>query len=138
MAIPSTVSPGPVIPKCQKYWSKSSFNKNPLNDLKVKKYIQRFFFRVTAITATLFLGAYRAMAQSSAGIDQATAEVSSYVDPVSNLIIAIGAVVGLIGGVRVYIKWQSGDQDTQKAIMGWFGACLFLILVGVVIKAFFV
>jgi hypothetical protein len=44
----------------------------------------------------------------------------------------------LIGGVRVYIKWQSGDQDTQKAIMGWFGACLFLILVGVVIKAFFV
>ena len=48
------------------------------------------------------------------------------------------AVVGLIGGVRVYIKWQSGDQDTQKAIMGWFGACLFLILVGVVIKAFFV
>ena len=55
-----------------------------------------------------------------------------------DLIIAIGAVVGLIGGVRVYIKWQSGDQDTQKAIMGWFGACLFLILVGVVIKAFFV
>ena len=46
-------------------------------------------------------------------------------------------LVGLIGGVRVYIKWQSGDQDTQKAIMGWFGACLFLILVGVVIKAFF-
>jgi len=41
------------------------------------------------------------MAQSAAGIDQATAEVSSYVDPISNLIIAIGAVVGLIGGVRV-------------------------------------
>ena len=77
------------------------------------------------------------MAQSSAGIDQATSEITSYVDPVSNLIIAIGAVVGLIGGIRVYIKWQSGDQDTQKSIMGWFGACLFLILVGVVIRAFF-
>ncbi len=77
------------------------------------------------------------MAQSAAGIDQATSEITSYVDPVSNLVIAIGAVVGLIGGVRVYIKWQSGDQDTQKAIMGWFGACLFLILVGVVIRAFF-
>ena len=77
------------------------------------------------------------IAQSSAGIDQATAEVTSYIDPISNLIIAIGAVVGLIGGVRVYIKWQSGDQDTQKALMGWFGACLFLVLVGVVIKAFF-
>jgi len=76
-------------------------------------------------------------AQSAAGIDQATSEVKSYIDPISNLIIAIGAVVGLIGGVRVYIKWQSGDQDTQKALMGWFGACLFLVLVGVVIKAFF-
>lgn len=80
--------------------------------------------------ATLF-------AQSAQGIDQATSEVQSYVDPIANLIIAIGAVVGLIGGIRVYIKWQSGDQDTQKALMGWFGACLFLILVGVVIRAFF-
>ena len=103
----------------------------------MKKHIQRFFLKVSAFAATLLLGVFQGMAQSSAGIDQATAEVSSYVDPVSNLIIAIGAVVGLIGGVRVYIKWQSGDQDTQKAIMGWFGACLFLILVGVVIKSFF-
>jgi phage-related minor tail protein len=103
----------------------------------MKKRIKRFFQKGSAIIATLVLSATQIMAQSSAGIDQATAEVSSYVDPVSNLIIAIGAVVGLIGGVRVYIKWQSGDQDTQKAIMGWFGACLFLILVGVVIKSFF-
>ena len=79
----------------------------------------------------------RVTAQNAAGIDQATTEVKSYIDPVSNLIIAIGAVVGLIGGIRVYIKWQSGDQDTQKSLMGWFGACLFLVLVGVVIKAFF-
>ncbi len=103
----------------------------------MKTKVQRFFFKAAANAALIFLWVSRALAQSSAGIDQATAEVSSYVDPVSNLIIAIGAVVGLIGGVRVYIKWQSGDQDTQKAIMGWFGACLFLILVGVVIKAFF-
>ena len=103
----------------------------------MKKHIQRFFLKVSATAAILLLAIPQIMAQSAAGIDQATAEVSSYVDPVSNLIIAIGAVVGLIGGVRVYIKWQSGDQDTQKAIMGWFGACLFLILVGVVIKAFF-
>lgn len=103
----------------------------------MRKKLQRIFQKSIAATAILVFSAIRIMAQSSSGIDQATAEVSSYVDPVSNLIIAIGAVVGLIGGVRVYIKWQSGDQDTQKAIMGWFGACLFLILVGVVIKAFF-
>ena len=103
----------------------------------MKKFFVRSFEKMSLLTGILMLSATELLAQSSAGIDQATAEVSSYVDPVSNLIIAIGAVVGLIGGVRVYIKWQSGDQDTQKAIMGWFGACLFLILVGVVIKAFF-
>ena len=103
----------------------------------MKKTRKRLVKTTSLAFALILLSFYNLIAQSSAGIDQATAEVSSYVDPVSNLIIAIGAVVGLIGGVRVYIKWQSGDQDTQKAIMGWFGACLFLILVGVVIKAFF-
>ena len=103
----------------------------------MKKKIQKVYQRGLALAALTILGVYNSLAQSSAGIDQATAEVNSYVDPVANLIIAIGAVVGLIGGVRVYIKWQSGDQDTQKAIMGWFGACLFLILVGVVIRSFF-
>lgn len=103
----------------------------------MKKFFVKSFEKMSLLAGILMISATELLAQSSAGIDQATAEVSSYVDPVSNLIIAIGAVVGLIGGVRVYIKWQSGDQDTQKAIMGWFGACLFLILVGVVIKAFF-
>jgi hypothetical protein len=103
----------------------------------MRETIQKVYQRGLAFVALFFLGVYNSLAQSSAGIDQATAEVNSYVDPVANLIIAIGAVVGLIGGVRVYIKWQSGDQDTQKAIMGWFGACLFLILVGVVIRSFF-
>ncbi|PXY01839.1 conjugal transfer protein [Marinifilum breve] len=103
----------------------------------MKQINRKFFQRLGALMFLAYLSVSYALAQSSSGIDQATTEINSYVDPVSNLIIAIGAVVGLIGGVRVYIKWQSGDQDTQKAIMGWFGACLFLILVGVVIKAFF-
>ncbi len=102
------------------------------------KTIMRKYHKKTILSfGIVVLSLAQLMAQSSAGIDQATSEITSYVDPVSNLVIAIGAVVGLIGGVRVYIKWQSGDQDTQKAIMGWFGACLFLILVGVVIRAFF-
>jgi len=78
-----------------------------------------------------------AMAQGALGIDAASSELITYVDPVANMILIVGAIVGLIGGVRVYIKWNSGDQDVQKAIMGWFGSCLFLIVVGIVIKAFF-
>ena len=77
------------------------------------------------------------MAQGALGIDAASSELITYVDPVANMILIVGAIVGLIGGVRVYIKWNSGDQDVQKAIMGWLGSCLFLIVVGIVIKAFF-
>lgn len=75
--------------------------------------------------------------QGAIGIDAATSELSTYVDPVGNLVLMIGAIVGLIGGIRVYIKWNSGDQDTQKAVMGWLGSCLFIVSVGIVIKAFF-
>jgi len=67
----------------------------------MKTKVQCFFKRAQVFVALVILSIYQAVAQSAAGIDQATAEVSSYVDPVSNLIIAIGAVVGLIGGVRV-------------------------------------
>lgn len=86
------------------------------------------------------LAANRAMAQTgggTTGINAATSSLTSYVDPISSLCLAIGAVVGIIGGVRVYIKWNSGDQDINKELMGWGGSCLFLVLVSVVIKAFF-
>jgi hypothetical protein len=58
-----------------------------------------------------------AMAQVAIGIDAASSELITYVDPVANMILIVGAIVGLIGGVRVYLKWNSGDQDVQKSIM---------------------
>lgn len=76
-------------------------------------------------------------AQGAAGIYAASSEIYTFIDPVANFILILGAVVGLIGGIRVFIKWNSGDQDVQKAIMGWVGSCLFLVTVGIVIKAFF-
>jgi len=84
-----------------------------------------------------FSGSAYAQGGGSVGINAATSSLTSYVDPVSTLILAIGAVVGLIGGVRVYIKWNAGDQDINKELMSWGGSCLFLVLVSVVIKAFF-
>jgi hypothetical protein len=88
----------------------------------------------TLITLTYFQSLF---AQGGFGIDAASSEIATFIDPVANFILIVGAVVGLIGGVRVYIKWNSGDQDVQKSIMGWFGSCLFLVTVGIVIKAFF-
>jgi len=94
-----------------------------------------------SVSAVLILAAVQsALAQAgggTTGINAATSSLTSYVDPVSTLTLAIGAVVGIIGGVRVYIKWNSGDNDINKELMGWGGSCLFLVLVSVVIKAFF-
>jgi Domain of unknown function (DUF4134) len=70
-------------------------------------------------------------------ITSATTELKSYVDVIGSLVLAIGGVVGFVGGIRVYIKWNNGDQDVNKALMGWMGSCIFLVLVGTVIKAFF-
>ncbi|MEM9364087.1 MAG: DUF4134 domain-containing protein [Bacteroidota bacterium] len=89
-------------------------------------------------TLILLVGAvYNSFAQGVQGIQQADTEIRSYVAPVGDMILGIGAVVGLIGAARVYIAWNNGDQDVTKKIMGWVGACLFLVLVGVVINAFF-
>ncbi|NHE56446.1 MULTISPECIES: DUF4134 domain-containing protein [Cyclobacterium] len=79
----------------------------------------------------------QAKAQGVQGITAAESSLIGYVDPVASLCLVIGAVVGIIGGVRVYIKWNSGDQDINKELMGWGGSCLFMVLVSVVIKAFF-
>jgi hypothetical protein len=75
--------------------------------------------------------------KGAAGLQAADSEIRTYFDPASNLILAIGAVVGLIGGIRCYIKWNTGDQDVMKSVMGWGGACIFLVIVALVIKAFF-
>ena len=50
-------------------------------------------------------GAY-AQGNGMAGINEATKMVTSYFDPGTKLIYAIGAVVGLIGGIKVYNKFS--------------------------------
>src|SRR5690606_41755541 len=73
-------------------------------------------------------------AQGVQGITAAESSLLGYVDPVASLCIVIGAVVGLIGGVRVYMKWNNGDQGINKGLMGWGGSCLFLSMLPVGIE----
>lgn len=93
-------------------------------------------FALSALMAAALVN--NAKADGITGINAAGSELATYLDPISTLILAIGAVVGLIGGVRVFILWNSGERDINKELMGWFGSCIFLVLVSVVIKAFFV
>lgn len=78
-----------------------------------------------------------AQGDGAAGINEATQMVTSYFEPAVQLIYAIGAVVGLIGGVKVYNKFSSGDPDTSKTAASWFGACIFLIVSATILQAFF-
>jgi hypothetical protein len=72
-----------------------------------------------------------------AGINEANEKVRSYFDAGTELMYAVGALLGLIGAVKVYQKWNAGDPDTGKVAAAWFGSCVFLVVVATVIKSFF-
>jgi hypothetical protein len=71
------------------------------------------------------------------GLNTATTTLKTYIAPVTNITLVIGGIVGIVGAIRVYSKWNSGDQDINKELMGWGGSCVFLVVSALVIKAFF-
>lgn len=94
--------------------------------------------KVVGITAAVMLIAIMVQAQSGKdGIDKANTEIRTYFESGTKLMYAVGALLGLIGAVKVYQKWNQGDQDTSKVAAAWFGSCIFLVIVTTIIKAFF-
>ena len=95
------------------------------------------------LSAALLAAVVSAYAQGNgqAGITEATNMITEYFDPGTKLVYAIGAVCGLIGGVKVYNKvynkFSSGDPDTSKTAASWFGACIFLIVAATILRSFF-
>lgn len=73
----------------------------------------------------------------NAGINEANIRIRSYFITGTNLVYAIGAVLGLIGAVKVYQKWNGGDPDTSRVAAAWFGSCIFLVVMATVLKSFF-
>ena len=71
------------------------------------------------------------------GINSASRDISSFYPSLANLSLAIGSLVGMIGGLRIFILWQKGERDIEFEVMGWFGSCIFLILLGGITKAIF-
>ena len=92
---------------------------------------------ILTLMAVVLASAAMAQGNGIKGITDATSMVTSYFAPLTKLIYAVGAVVGLIGGIKVYQKFSSGDPDTSKTAASWFEACIFLVIVGVVLESFF-
>jgi hypothetical protein len=89
-----------------------------------------FFF------ALPFLG----FGQSPPGISElysASGEVSRWYFSLSDLVLILGAISGMFGGLRVYSNWQSGKHHIDAQVMGWFFSCLFLSMLGAILKALF-
>ncbi len=65
--------------------------------------MKKKIFLSAALLAAV-MGAY-AQGNGQAGITEATNMITSYFDPGTKLVYAVGAVCGLIGGVKVYNKF---------------------------------
>ena len=93
--------------------------------------------KLKAALAVVFLNLSAFAQDGNAGINEANTKVRGYFAAGTNLMYAVGAIVGLIGAVKVYNKWNSGDPDTGKVAAAWFGSCVFLVVVATVIRSFF-
>jgi hypothetical protein len=98
----------------------------------------RILFRRGAIAGFVLCSAIKSYSQDgSAGITAATTNLVTYFAVGVTLMYAIGAVLGLVGAIKVYQKWSHGDHDTSKVAASWFGSCIFLVIVATVLKSFF-
>jgi hypothetical protein len=97
-----------------------------------------FSFKKTITGALLVSISSVAHAQNGVtGITTASGLVVTYFDAGITLMYYIGAVVGLIGAIKVYNAWSHGEQNTSKLAASWFGACIFLVVVAAALKSFF-
>ncbi len=88
------------------------------------------------LTATA-LSAQKSGASGVGAFTKAATDLTAYFEPLTNLVYVVGAVVGLIGAIKVYQKFSQGDPDTGKTAASWFGACIFLVISATVLRAFF-
>lgn len=105
------------------------------------KLIDRFGKRLlygsvlTALSAVVSICVYAQDGQK--GIQEANDKVRGYFGVGCDLMYAVGAILGLIGAVRVYQKWSNGHPDTGSTAAAWFGSCVFLVIVATVLRSFF-
>ncbi|MEJ5962901.1 DUF4134 domain-containing protein [Pedobacter immunditicola] len=94
----------------------------------------------TTLVVFFFALPFFGMAQSPPGIGefyQASGEMNRWYFSLSDMVLVLGAISGILGGLRVYANWQSGKHHIDAQIMGWFFSCVFLSVIGAVLKALF-
>ena len=84
------------------------------------------FMRVALTLDLLFLTmlAQSQQGNGAAALGATATTIRGYATSANTIVMALGVVIGLVGGIRVYSKSHAGDPDTQKAMINWFGAAL--------------
>jgi len=91
------------------------------------------------MTILLFLSSI-SISSAQPGINEfynVSREVGKYYFSLSNLMLAIGSVCGVLGGLRIYNNWQFGKSNIDAQVTGWLLSCIFLSLLSTVVKLFF-
>lgn len=107
--------------------------------IRAKQFLVRCFLVVFLSAAGVSL-----YAQSGGGSSQAVTalttvktDISKIFSVASTLCLVVGGIIGLVGGIIVFQKWQQGDPQTTKFIAGWIGSTVFLVLTGTILKTIF-
>lgn len=113
-----------------------------LRSYSIKRFTVRNRHRFLLALAALFIiggevAAQRTGSSATTALTNVQTDMTTYVQPITNICYIIAAIVGIIGGVQVYSKWTSGDPGAGKTAAGWAAAAVFLILVPSIISGLF-
>ena len=111
--------------------------KNQFNSPRKQHIAKIWLLSLTLCIYNLLVSINLFAQDGNAGIQEATNKVKGYFDTGCDLMYSIGAVVGIIGAIKVFNKWNAGEPDTNKVAAAWFGSCIFLVVVATVLKSFF-
>ncbi|WP_339867103.1 DUF4134 family protein [uncultured Algoriphagus sp.] len=88
----------------------------------------------------LVLSEAEAFGQSPPGVSEfqeVERDMKKFYVALSRLSFVVGAVSGLLGGLRVYNNWQMGKHHIDVQVISWFSACLFLATMGFFLSGLF-
>ena len=86
------------------------------------------------------LSSSECLAQSPPGVSEfnnVETDMEKFYIALSRLSFVVGAVSGLLGGLRVYNNWQMGRHHIDVQVISWFGACLFLSTIGLFLSGLY-
>jgi hypothetical protein len=95
---------------------------------------------ILMVTLIFSIGLIESMAQTPPGIPEINEGKNLMAQnfmALSRAVLVLGAVFGLLGGLRIYNNWQMGKRNIDIEVAGWFGACIFLSVLGVFLSALY-